>query len=149
MTTPVIRPQPWKQQVQRLFGVLVFVLLLGLGYGLSLALEGRLVVTGYRIRDLQQQRAALQRSIADLSAQLATVTSYEVMAERAAALGYHPARPGEMLYLPAGDVSLVSSVPLQPSHSTSQPVIDPDLFPATYRESWLERLSRWWAEVRR
>jgi len=145
MSTPSIRPQPWKQQGQRLFGALAFVLLLVLGYGLSLTLEGRLVVTGYRIRDLRQQRASLERSIADLSARLATVTSYEAMAERATALGYRPARPDELLYLPGEEVSSPGPAP---SQAASPPAaLDPDLFPPAYTESWLDWLQHRWGEV--
>jgi len=124
-------------------GVLVFVLLLLMGYGLSLALEGRIVVTGLRIRDLREQRATLERSIADLTAQLATATSYEVMAERARALGYRPARAEEIVFVPATGYQPAAFVP---SQSAQLPVgLDPDFFPPSYYETWLDRVHWPWA----
>lgn len=133
-----LRLLQWKRQFQQFATLLILLGWLALGSGLSLALEGRIVVAGLHIRDLREQRAMLERSVADLNTRLAVATSYEVMAERAAALGYRPATPADMVFVPVMDYQPVEFAPSQPTPLPDD--LDPALLPPAYREGWLDRL---------
>lgn len=94
-----IRQAPWRVQRQwiglMLLGVVIAVLLsvLYLNITVNAAIAGR------EIQFLNRAIEENMRRNADLSTQLAALTSVEAMRQRAEALGYRPVEPDEITYI--------------------------------------------------
>ncbi len=109
---------PWRKQLHIIGTFLLIVVSIALVAGIYLNVTARAAAIGREIQGMQVRLGGLQRvtsdpqaepeplpieeleqRIADLQAELASLTSYEVMYERARALGLRPVNPEEVLYL--------------------------------------------------
>ncbi len=93
---------PWRLQIRttgRTAFWIVGLLVLGAIY---LAVNAEVARAGRELLVLEQQHQRLQRANAELSASYAELTAPELMMEWALYLGFRPARPDEVVYLPVG-----------------------------------------------
>ena len=67
--------------------------------GVYLAVNARLAKAGREVLTLEEHRTELLRVTSELGSELATRTSPETMMTRAAALGFQPAGPDDVLFL--------------------------------------------------
>jgi hypothetical protein len=91
---------PWRIQRQWIGAFLLGLLLLAMVAALYLNVTARAAIVGRRIQNLELEITANQRTNADLETQIATLLSTAEMERRAKALGFEPANPDEMEYLP-------------------------------------------------
>jgi hypothetical protein len=120
--------------------MLSVVVLLVVG-GMYLAVNAKLARAGREVLSLQSQRADLQRSIAELSANLAGLESPELMLARASSLGFKPASPADVDYVVVpGYADATAFVPPRPPASNENAPVT--LSPA-YTETLGEWLTRW------
>ncbi len=120
--------------------MLWLVLLLVVG-GMYLAVNAKVAAAGRDVLTLEDRRLELQRENAELGAQLAKLSAPDRMIERAQALGFRPAGPGEIEYL------IVDGYQPPPEFSAPSPpastrAADSSLSPA-YTETLGEWVSRW------
>lgn len=109
--------------------------------GMYLAVNSRLAKTGQRVLVLQNEIADLQRRNAELTATLASLTTPDIMWDRALELGFHPATIDEIEYLIVD--SYVPSEPfVAPRPAGSGQKHSSGLSPA-YTETLGEWLTRW------
>jgi hypothetical protein len=90
---------PWRTQVQMIglfFMALVVVLLIASIY---LTISGQAAAAGLTAYNLNSERRALERSIADQKADLASITSATNMEKRAEEMGFEPADPDNVIYV--------------------------------------------------
>jgi hypothetical protein len=94
---------PWRSKVRITSRTIVAALVLLIVGGLYLAVNARVADAGREVLVRQNQRAELQRQIAELTSTLASLTMPQRMLERALALGYEPADMSDMLYVSVPD----------------------------------------------
>ncbi|MEZ0395799.1 MAG: hypothetical protein ABWK53_05140 [Anaerolineales bacterium] len=132
-----VQQAPWRVQRQWLGLFLLGLVVVTLMAGLHLNITTRTALAGRELQFLQDEILNARRVNADLETQLANLTSYSTMRERALAMGFHPARADEILYIvapgyqPPAPVNLARSAPPAPVSL---------LLPA-YRQSLLEWFS--------
>jgi len=117
---------------------LIAILVVG---GMYLAVNSRLAQTGQRVLVLQDQIADLQRRNAELTATFASLTTPDLMWERALELGFHPATAEEVEYIIIENYVPPETfiAPLPPSSGkTHQRGLSP-----AYTETLGDWLSRW------
>ncbi len=117
---------------------LIAILVVG---GMYLAVNSRLAQTGQRVLVLQDQIADLQRRNAELTATFASLTTPDLMWERALELGFHPATAEEVEYIIIENYVPPETfiAPLPPSSGKTH---HRGLSPA-YTETLGDWLSRW------
>lgn len=132
---------PWRQQRQWLALTLAAVLTVLALAAVSLQVSARAALLGREIQVLRAEAARLERLNADLAAELARQTRAEVMEQRAQALGFRPARPEELEYLP------IPGLVTPPSLTASTPAMPLPALPPEYTQSlwdWLMgQFSQW------
>lgn len=135
------RQAPWRLQIRttgRTAFWIVGLLVLGAIY---LAVNAEVARAGRELLVLESQRERLQRAHAELSAEHAALTAPELMMERAEHLGFRPAKPDEVTYLPV-DYYVEPDEFLGPRPRLSERDRDSMLSPS-YTETlgeWFERL---------
>jgi hypothetical protein len=107
---------PMRKQMQMLGSFLLALVSVAIVAGIYLNVSTRAATMGREIQEMQVRMAGyrrlesspdpavapveeLEQRIASLEAQLALLTSYAVLQQRAEQLGFEPATPEEMLYL--------------------------------------------------
>jgi hypothetical protein len=90
---------PWRSQVQFVGLFLLGLVLVLVIAGLYLAISGQAAEAGLQTYNLSYDRKTLERTIADAKAQLALISSSEVMEARAEALGFTEADPTDVVYV--------------------------------------------------
>ncbi len=107
---------PWRKQVQIIGIFLLALVTTAIVAGIYLNITARTTTMGREIQEMQilvygyhslfttpqsgnMPVEELRQDIANLQAQLAYLTSYEVMDARARSLGFRPTEPDEMVYL--------------------------------------------------
>ena len=68
--------------------------------GVYLAVNARLARAGREVLTLEERRSELLRVTSELGSDLASRTAPETMLARAGALGFHPAGPDDVVFLP-------------------------------------------------
>lgn len=97
--TQAFKQAPWRNQVQfaGLFLLaLVFVILIASVY---LSISGRAAAAGLSAYNLNLERQDLEREIADRKAQIAILTSSNVMESRAKEMGFQRIDPSQAVYV--------------------------------------------------
>lgn len=140
---PAFRQAPWRLQVRLTGGVALPVVVLLMVAGMYLAVNAKVAEAGRRVLVLQQRRLELERANAEMLTRLAQMTSPQRLLERASSMGFRPARPDEIEYLPVPGWTPPPDfiAPAPPGGGFSTPT---GLSPA-FTETWGERLSRWLA----
>lgn len=137
--TQVYTQAPWRKQMQMIGVFLVILILSALVAGIYLSVSARTAETGRSIQAMRNQIEILKRRNADLTTQLADITSDEVMRKRAADLDFHPLESGdEVLYLVVPGYSDREPVTIEPAPSLALPT-NPTL-PSDYNQSLLDWL---------
>jgi hypothetical protein len=117
---------------------LVALLVIG---GLYLAVNAKLASAGRAVLQLESRREELRRTNAQLAATYAELTAPERLAERAAALGFRPAMPGEIEF-----VVVEGFVPRPEFEAPKPPALPsrgPDRLSPAYSETLGEWVTRW------
>ena len=91
---------PWRSQIQLVGLFLLALVIVLLVSGIYLTISGQAAEAGLETYNLSSERRSLERTIADSKAQLALITSLSVMEARAQALGFTPADPSTVIYVP-------------------------------------------------
>ncbi len=137
--TQVYTQAPWRKQLQMIGLFLVLLILAALVAGIYLSVSARTAEIGRSIQGMRYQIEIIKRGNADLSTQLADITSDEVMRKRASELGFHPLETGdEVLYLIVPGYSDRQPVNIEPAPSLALPS-NPSL-PSDYTQSLLDWL---------
>lgn len=93
------RQAPWRLQVRLTSGAVLPVITLLVVAGIYLAVNAKVATAGREVLTLEDRRADLQRSNAELMTTLAQLTSPARLMERATAAGFRPAGPDEIDYV--------------------------------------------------
>lgn len=132
-----VQQAPWRVQRQWIGLFLLGLVITAMLAGLYLSIATRTALAGRELQTLQDEIIENRRINADLETQLANLTSYTAMRERALAMGFRPAQPDEITYVFAPGYQPPAAVNL--SHS-QPPAAATSLLPA-YRQSLLEWFS--------
>jgi hypothetical protein len=126
---------PWR--IQRQWGSAFLLAVLGSAMiaTLYLMVTSQAAIIGREIQDLRQDVAESERISADLSTELASLTSKNEMASRALAMGFRPVGPNELEYLLVPGYVAPKGVML-----ATEPGIKPNLpsIPQEYMQSLLD-----------
>jgi hypothetical protein len=126
---------PWR--IQRQWGSAFLLAVLGSAMiaTLYLMVTSQAAIIGREIQDLRQEVAESERTSADLSTELASLTSKDEMASRAIAMGFRPVGPNELEYLSVPGYVAPKGVML-----ATEPEIKPNLpsIPQEYMQSLLD-----------
>ena len=129
---------PWRVQRQWIGNALLVVVALAMIATLYLDVTSQAAIAGREIQDLTASITASQQASADLQTQLASLTSVQVMEQRALEIGFRPMKPQEAEYLVEPGYSV-----LEPKILSSAPVLQLSklTIPPEYNESllvWLD-----------
>ena len=102
-TAPLLRAfreAPWRTQTQAVAIVSILLLVAAVIGGFYLTVASRAATAGRDLQTLEYQKTQLALANGELTAQLAALRSVTRLADRAQALGFVPAQPGQIDYLP-------------------------------------------------
>ena len=130
---------PWRVQRQWIGNALLVVVALAMIAPLYLDVTAQAAIAGREIQDLTASITASQQASADLQTQLASLTSVQVMEQRALEIGFRQMKPQEAEYLVVPGYSV-----LEPKILSSAPVLQLSklTIPPEYNESllvWLDK----------
>jgi hypothetical protein len=126
---------PWRIQRQWIGSGLLAVVALAMIAALYLDVTSQAAIAGREIQDLTASIETSQQVSADLQTRLASLTSAQVMEQRALEIGFHPMESGDAEYLvvpgySALEPDILSSVPV--------PQLSALTTPPEYNESLLD-----------
>jgi len=124
---------PWRNQIKWIVIFMLGVLVVALVAGLYLSISAQSVALGIEIQDYNSNKIIIDRNIADLSNQLADLTTTAEMEKRAKDLGYDYLNPDEIEYFvvagysgrqtailaPRSEENDISNAMLDPSYTQS------------------------------
>lgn len=90
---------PWRKQIQWIIFFLVLLILFGLIAGIYLSINADATTIGRQIQNDRIRIQKLENQIADQESHLAMLLSATEMEKRAINMGFHYAKPDEILYL--------------------------------------------------
>lgn len=90
---------PWRLQLQWAGLFLLGLSMVVLIAGIYLNISTRAATAGLEVQALETEKEETQRKIADMRTKLALLTSQEMMAKRAADMGFQDVNPWEVTYL--------------------------------------------------
>ena len=130
---------PWRVQRQWIGNALLVVVALAMIATLYLDVTSQAAIAGREIQDLTASITASQQASADLQTQLASLTSVQVMEQRALEIGFRQMKTQEAEYLVVPGYSV-----LEPKILSSAPVLQLSklTIPPEYNESllvWLDK----------
>jgi hypothetical protein len=128
------RQAPWRVQRQWAGAFLLGVLALAMISALYLDVTAQAAILGREIQYLRADTTEIEHANADLQTRLATLSSAESMEQRALALGFRPAKAGEMHYLVVPGYSRPTGVSL----ASTNPIVSVPSTPPEYTQSLLE-----------
>lgn len=151
---------PWRRQLQVIGGFLLVVISVAVIAGLRLSISANTVKVGREIQLMKVNISSvtdigyieeakeeakdienieeLQINIANLEAEYAGLTSYEVMFKRAAELGYQPADMGSLVYIKVAGYDAREPIRMAPPPQTYS--IPASLLAPEYRQSLIDWL---------
>lgn len=133
-----IRQAPWRVQRQWIGLILLALVIMVLLSVLYLNITVNAAIAGREIQFLNRAIEENLRRNADLSTELAALTSVEAMRQRAEALGYRPVEPSEVTYI---IVKGYAGKP--PINLSSKPALRPSsLLRPEYSETLFDWLTR-------
>jgi len=126
---------PWRKQLQYVGLFLLGVVLIAMVAFFYINVTARAAAIGRSIQLMQSEIEVIRRDIVDLETEMAELTSYSMMVNRAGGLGFYQVDPDEVIYLQVPGyqgrqpVSLGSSTaPPLPSASSLSPDYTQSLF---------------------
>jgi len=130
---------PWRIQRQWIGNALLVVVALAMIATLYLDVTSQAAIAGREIQDLTAAITTSRQASADLQTQLASLTSVQIMEQRALEIGFRPMKPGEAEYLVVPGYSV-----LEPAILSSTPVLQMSklTIPPEYNESllvWMDK----------
>lgn len=132
--THAYRQAPWRVQRQWAGAFLLGVLALAMISALYLDVTAQAAILGREIQSLRAHTTETEHANADLQTRLAALSSAESMEQRALALGFRPAKAGEMHYLVVPGYSRPTGVSL----ANTNPTVSVPSTPPEYTQSLLE-----------
>ncbi len=97
--TQAFKQAPWRNQVQFAGLFLLALVVVILVASVYLSISGRAAAAGLNAYNLNLERQDLERGIADKKAQIAILTSSNVMESRAKELGFQRINPSQAVYV--------------------------------------------------
>jgi hypothetical protein len=121
------RQAPWRLQTQRLVIVLIAVVLGASVLWLMLNVTVHAGAAGQQILRLEEEQEDLQRQIASLRTEYATLTSADRMSKRAIEMGYEQVKPENITYVivPGYSGRQVGIAAAPPRQAERKPLIKP------------------------
>lgn len=132
---------PWRVSLRLTGGSMLPLIAILVVFGMYLAVNARHTRVGRQVLVLEEQRANLQRKNAELTSNLAVLTSPERMLERARALGFRLAEPDEILYVAVE--GYFSPIPYIPPKPPALPDFGAGALSPAYTETLGAWVSRW------
>lgn len=132
--THAYRQTPWRVQRQWAGAFLLGVLALAMISALYLDVTAQAAILGREIQYLRADTTDIEHANADLQTRLAMLSSADSMEQRALALGFRPAKAGEIHYLVVPGYARPTGVSLA---NTNPPASAPST-PPEYTQSLLE-----------
>jgi len=125
-----IPPQPWRSQAQ-IVAILTLVVLVGVIIGALYLIQSTTTTTTVRELDqMSEERSRLERDNERLRAEIAELESLPRQMTRAAEMGFRPAQPNEIMWVPVQgyryDRPQVTPTPT-PTPEAPEPVYDETL----------------------
>jgi len=124
--TQAFKQAPWRNQVQFAGLFLLALVMVILIASVYLSISGQAAAAGLGAYNLNLERQDLERAIADRKAQIAILTSSNVMEQKAEEMGYQRIDPSQAVYVPvpgyAGKQSVVLAAPPGVSDAAISPV---------------------------
>ena len=90
---------PWRLHIQRLGTYLVLLVGLALIAGFYLYVTEKSTAAGVAIQDLEYEKGRVEREIATMNSNIAYLTSFNIMSQRATELGYQSISPSNATYI--------------------------------------------------
>ena len=132
-TMPAYQQAPWRIQVQWIGLFLLILLLVASVSGVYLSVSANAATSGREIQYLQAKINNDTLAIANLSSELANLTSAAQMDQRAAALGFQPVEAENETYVVVPGYIAQDTAQLAPP--LGQVMIPPPLLQPSYTES--------------
>jgi hypothetical protein len=132
------RIAPWRDQYQVLGVFALVIVSVALVAGVYLSVTARAATMGREVQVLQDQILTTKQHNAALETTLALITSSSIMEQRAQALGFVPADPSDILYLPVPGYHARSEAVFAPPPalaSSNQPALAPEFSQSLF--AWL------------
>jgi cell division protein FtsL len=129
---------PWRTQIQRIAIFMLVLITTGVIAGLYLSVSARAATAAIQIREFESTRDTLKEANSNLEAELAVVSSYENLKQRAQDLGYQPVDPYSIQYLVISEYPGRQPAMIAPPPSILRPAIP--LLQTSYTQSlwdWL------------
>jgi cell division protein FtsB len=120
-----LKQAPWRTQTQTTSVVVTTVVVVLVIGALYLAQATRTATAGRALQQLELDKRTLEQQNAQLRAEIAALQSVPRLVARAQAMGYRPARPDEIVYLPVPGLAPV--VAPTPAPAEEVPVYDETL----------------------
>ncbi len=113
---------PWRVQLQRAGLFLVVVVSIAIIASVYLTISARTATAAIQIQTLEDDREEYMRNIANLEAQLGTLTSYEMTDQRAYEMGFVESDPDYFQYMiipayPGRDVATLAENPMRANNT--------------------------------
>ena len=118
-----VRQAPWRVQRQWVGLFLLGFVAVAMVAAVYLNVTVRITVAGRRVQDFQAWITDNQRVNADLETQLAGLTSFASMQQRAEALGFQPASPEDVTFVIVPGYTPQSAVNMSSAVEAPQPLI--------------------------
>lgn len=128
---------PWRIRVQRIAAVLLVLVLIGITAGVYLYISSQSAEAGLMIWKYEEEIKTAKSRITELQTELAELTAYERMEEKAREMGFHRIAKGEAKYILVPGFYGRKTVQLSQSSPiyTSQEIV--------IRPAYTESLSEW------
>ena len=134
--TAVIRQIPWSLDQRAAFGLLLILITFSLVGWLYLGQASVITSSTLQIERLQQEITLIDQHNAELALEIAEMESLNQVKQRARALGFAPADPTSIRYLPIQDYPTIST-------QTGPELVQPtDKSPSLW-QFWLDGLTAW------
>lgn len=90
---------PWRLHIQRLGTYLILLVGLALVAGFYLYITEKSTAAGVAIQDLEYEKGRIEREIATMNSNIAYLTSFNIMSQRASELGFQSISPSNSTYI--------------------------------------------------
>jgi hypothetical protein len=137
-----VRQAPWRVQRQWIGLFLLGLVAVSMVAGIYLNITVRANLAGREIQMLQPTLIAEQRVNSDLETKLAGLTSMESMQQRARAMGFRPANPEDITYIPVKGYQPKTAVDMSKPETANQAHTIQTLIQPEYSESLFDWISR-------
>ncbi len=137
-----VRQANWRVQRQWIGLFLLGLVAVSMVAGIYLNITVRATLAGREIQSLQKTLTDEQQTNSDDETQLAGLTSYETMQQRATAMGFQPVDPGNITYVVVPGYAPQTAVDMSQPGTASQSQSQQPLILPEYTESLFDWITR-------